>query len=125
MTFVYQNGSRAGRQPLLNTDRLWHTNRHIPKPCIPRKTDGRGVHGRIVAVRDNAVANHRTAKKLRSRVLLCQWKLSQWEDASHHSTASRIGRLLHPPAKFQSRLFDEFEQLRHGIRAVLRVQEGV
>ena len=58
-----QNGRRPGGQPLLNTDRLWHSKGHIAKPGITGKTYELRPIRAIVSASNYAVANHCAAKQ--------------------------------------------------------------
>src|SRR5215467_10062066 len=99
-------------QPLLNTDRVWHSKGHIAKPGIAGESDRLPATRAIVSVSNHAMSNHCAAEKLHGGILLCYGKLCQpgglW-NLCDDSAMRAIGCLLYPPAECQSCLFDEIE----------------
>src|SRR5262249_31789338 len=100
------------REPITNTDRIWHPNGHIAEPRVTRKTDRLRSARVVVAVDDDTVANHRAAEKFDGGILLCQRELFQsgrLRDLCYHPTMSAVGGLSDPPRKRQTCPFDEVE----------------
>ncbi len=102
VVLVDQDGRGARGEPLLNTDRLCHSNRHIARASISCKTDWLERAGTIVPIDDNAVANHGSTKKLDSSELLRRGKLRHlqgFRQTRHHTTSRGVGCLFYPPAE--------------------------
>src|ERR1700687_1356290 len=109
---VNQNGRGSRGQPLLNTDRVWHPNRHISEPGVVRESDFLLAIRVIVSISNHAVANHRAAKKLRSSILLCQGKLchqASLRDPGHDTTLSAVRCFSYPPTECHFSPLDEIE----------------
>src|SRR5450631_2679335 len=112
MSLIDENGCGTGRQPLLNTDRLWHSNGDEAAPGVTGKTDWLRAPRAIVSISDYAVTNHRSPKQFDSGVLLCQGKLrypGSLRYLCHDSAARRVGSLFYPSSKLQSTFFQKIE----------------
>ena len=63
MRLVNQDGSGSGRQPLLYTDGVRHSNGHVGEAGIAGKTNFLRRVGTIARVSSHAMAKHRSAKQ--------------------------------------------------------------
>src|SRR4029077_4002524 len=101
-----------GREPVTNTHRVWHSNGHVAEPRVTGEADRLRSGRVVVSVGDDAVANHRAAKKFDGGKLLCQGKLFQsgsLRDRCDDSTMSAVGGLSDPANGRQACPLDEIE----------------
>src|SRR5262245_26757319 len=77
MCLVDQHTRCPGGQPLLNTDSVWHSKRHIARPGVTGESDPLRVTRVIVSVSNHAMSNHCAAEKLDGGILLRYGKLFQ------------------------------------------------
>src|SRR5277367_2098926 len=127
MSLIDENRRGSGRQPLLNTNRVWHSDRHIVKPGIAGKTDLLFLAA-IFSIGHHAVASHRTAKQFDGGILIDRGKTrhpSGLRDFRNDATVQAIRRLSYPPAEFQPCSLEKFEQLRNRIGSILGMQQSI
>ena len=103
-------------------------NRNETAPGVALECDRLGFAFAIVAVGDEAVPVHRSAQELDRRMLGGRGKrgkASAMRRAVDRSALRKIGRLLVPAPELEAAPLEPVVNLRHGIGAVLRVQQRV
>ena len=116
MSPVDQDRRGPRRQPLLNGDRIRHSNGHVVKPRIAGKNSRVRAARAIVAADNDAVAHHGAAKQFGDRILLRRFERgdSRRVREPRHQPAMRAVRCLpDPAAERQPCAGDEVQKLRH------------
>ena len=103
-------------------------NRNEAAPGVALECDGLGFAFAIVAIGDEAVPVHRSAQELDRRMLRARGKrckASAVRRAVDRAALRKIGRLLVPAPEFEAAALEPVVNLRHGIGAILGVQQRV
>src|SRR5262245_48239878 len=74
VTSVQQHSRRAWREPFLDTNRVWQTDRHVALPASLVKPKLHPLPRRIAPVGDDAVRRHRPPPQFHGGIALLRWK---------------------------------------------------
>ena len=116
------------RRAILDRERPRQPHRNEAAPGVALEGDRLGLAFAIVAVSDEAVPIHRSAQELDRRMLGGRGQRSKpgaMRRVLDRAALGKVGRLLVPAAEFEAATLEPVIKLRHGISALLRVQQRI
>ena len=128
MARIDERGRDAARRPILDRERPRQPDRNEAAPGVALECDRLGLAFAIVAIGDEAVPVHRSAQELDRRMLGGRGKRCEagaMRRVLDRAALGKVGRLLVPAPELEAATLEPVVKLRHGIGALLWVQQRV
>jgi hypothetical protein len=128
VAWIDEHRGDAGRRSVLDRECPRQSNGNEAAPDIAFECDWLGLAFAIVAVGDEAVPVHGSSQEFDRGMLGGRGKrgkASAMRRFLDRAALRKVGRLLVPAAKFEAASLEPIVKLRHGIGAVLGVQQRI